>query len=228
MEITSEAANLQENAETRLENLSYVVRHLEDALAMRHRRRRYQQRHQSPRPTSTVNTNKESTTSQSRHRQQEYYQVRQFSPNLEKSRNRELTLDATREAEGQAISTRHDKTTYISKPSVSAKAVLALEIRPTEVDTKLGRVQVAKEIGHTTREIEESKAIGAYPTAGSTVVETTQGWPSVVPIQTSHRSRVPGPRPCSPRSSSYLAGLYLVSKALYVLNSIGQLLLMAR
>nr|QQY02564.1 innexin 6 [Cryptocotyle lingua] len=53
-------------------------------------------------------------------------------------------------------------------------------------------------------------------------------WNTLLPISVSHRTRVPGPRPCSPRSGSYLAGLYLIVKGLYVLNSTGQLFLVAR
>ncbi|KAF8567850.1 hypothetical protein P879_06240 [Paragonimus westermani] len=37
-----------------------------------------------------------------------------------------------------------------------------------------------------------------------------------------------GPRPCSPKSSSYLVGLYLIVKVLYIFNSTGQLFLVAR
>nr|CAH8872242.1 unnamed protein product [Trichobilharzia regenti] len=53
-------------------------------------------------------------------------------------------------------------------------------------------------------------------------------WYSILPLTITHRSRIPGPRPCSPQSSSYLTGLYLIVKALYVFNSTGQLFLLAR
>nr|VZI04535.1 unnamed protein product [Spirometra erinaceieuropaei] len=45
----------------------------------------------------------------------------------------------------------------------------------------------------------------------------------VVPLTFSHQTRLPGPRPCNPASSSYLCGLYLVVKSLYLVNSTAQL-----
>ncbi|VDL89639.1 unnamed protein product [Schistocephalus solidus] len=45
----------------------------------------------------------------------------------------------------------------------------------------------------------------------------------VVPLTFSRQTRLPGPRPCNPASSSYLCGLYLVVKSLYLLNSTAQL-----
>ncbi|CAL8098201.1 unnamed protein product [Calicophoron daubneyi] len=75
-----------------------------------------------------------------------------------------------------------------------------------------------------------------YQTSGSSTVpanepvhnKTDTPWYAVLPLNISHRSRIPGPRPCSPQSSSYLVGLYLIVKALYIFNSTGQLFLIAR
>ncbi|VDP67142.1 unnamed protein product [Echinostoma caproni] len=53
-------------------------------------------------------------------------------------------------------------------------------------------------------------------------------WYASIPLTVTHRSRVPGPRPCYPHSSSYLVGLYLIIKVLYIFNSTGQLFLTAR
>ncbi|EUB62615.1 Innexin unc-7 [Echinococcus granulosus] len=47
----------------------------------------------------------------------------------------------------------------------------------------------------------------------------------VVPLAFSKQARVPGPRPCMPTSSTYLSGLYLAIKVLYLANSTTQLIL---
>ncbi|VDO03350.1 unnamed protein product [Rodentolepis nana] len=47
----------------------------------------------------------------------------------------------------------------------------------------------------------------------------------VVPLTFSKQTRVPGPRPCTTNSSAYLCGLYLAVKALYLINSVAQLML---
>ncbi|CAH8664801.1 unnamed protein product [Schistosoma bovis] len=60
------------------------------------------------------------------------------------------------------------------------------------------------------------------------IVNKDNSWYAILPLTISNRSRIPGPRPCSPQSSSYLNGLYLIIKALYVFNSTGQLFLLAR
>ncbi|KAK4474736.1 hypothetical protein MN116_001861 [Schistosoma mekongi] len=60
------------------------------------------------------------------------------------------------------------------------------------------------------------------------IVNKDNSWYAILPLIITHRSRIPGPRPCSPQSSSYLNGLYLIIKALYVFNSTGQLFLLAR
>ncbi|KAG5445726.1 Innexin unc-7 [Clonorchis sinensis] len=127
MELANKLGDITEPIQNRTDSLYYVVRHLEDALVMRHRRRLHRKRHSS---TSA-------------------YQLSVNSPPV-----------------GETVSLT-------------------------------GR-------------------------------ETDTPWNTSIPISISHRSRVPGPRPCSPRSGSYLAGLYLIVKGLYVINSTGQLFLVSR
>ncbi|XP_018645869.1 innexin, putative [Schistosoma mansoni] len=59
------------------------------------------------------------------------------------------------------------------------------------------------------------------------IINKDNSWYAILPLTITNRSRIPGPRPCSPQSNSYLNGLYLIIKALYVFNSTGQLFLLA-
>ncbi|TPP64933.1 Innexin [Fasciola gigantica] len=143
MELANKAGDVKEMIDLRTNNLNFVVRHLEDALAMRHLRRRRRK-------------NLSSTTS--------YYQ--------------KIT------------------STGSTKDSPDFKD-LTLSLLPVVISNN-----------------------------HSLTADTP--WYFSIPLTVTHRSRVPGPRPCYPHSSSYLVGLYLIIKVLYIFNSTGQLFLSAR
>ncbi|KAA3679960.1 uncharacterized protein DEA37_0013644 [Paragonimus westermani] len=129
MDLANKSGDVTESAQNRANHLHFVVRHLEDALVMRHRRKLHRAHRSS---TSSYPTGPPNSSS------------------------------------------------LLDKDSVTGKG---------ELDTP---------------------------------------WYTLPLLSVSHRSRVPGPRPCSPKSSSYLVGLYLIVKVLYIFNSTGQLFLVAR